>query len=1127
MQKSRMIERIESIALNYIEMDHKKKSNLISVEYMLLAIMKVIDKEDFPKEQLEKLPQADKDEILEGRVNLKLRKFTASREKVRSICKEPNYEANTFRKEIEQLAFSKAMEKGSSKITISFYIDAIFERPGKNLKQFISTSKDNNSMEKLDNLFRITKQKQQKKASISRQVIGQDEAVDSFVDGMINSVLFRKDDTKPRGIFVFAGPPGVGKTFLAETGAAEFGLKVKRFDMSEFANDEDGVFKLIGTDKSWRNGHVGELTSFVEECNELNNGCFLIFDEIEKACEGVKHLFLQILDAGRLKDFHTCRTVSFHNAYIVFTTNAGRSLYEDGKRISQKVPKELVIDALKKDINPKTRSSYFPNAILSRFESGYVVMFKHLSATNLVDIGMKEMKKSSYLFKRLYGLDVLLDETIPFLHLLRKGGECDARVFKSECKNFVQDNIVDLVNSVSEEKLREALSENNTIRFKVDDKSSEKLSELFGEQSTNESILLLSEEIDYLEELYDCFRDSEYRIDVQKSFDEATNLLKKGELYPKAIVVDFPERGNDGNATELFQQKTPLQAMTYAKIRNFLEYMESEMPEIPVYVLMDKQEYNYLNLKKHLMEKGVSDIVAVSKSDGGLDGNVVEEILKNIERNTKILELQAIAHRFAREKKALSFVVSSNREYDEVVIRLKDFKVETLISGSDTDDLMTEDRMPSVTFNDYIGGESIKEEMKEFISFLRNPRKYREKQGEQPRGILLYGPPGTGKTFFAKATAHEAGVPFFAANGSGFVNKYAGSGPEAIRKLFAKARKYAPAIVFIDEIDAIGRKRTGESSAQSREETLNMLLSEMDGFETDAKNPVFVIAATNYGIDQHSQMALDPALIRRFNRTIYVDLPNQQERMDYFIYALGKHGIKFSETFMESIAKRSVGMNYGTINNVIEKALRDAKKAGKYVSKEILDDALETICYGEKVEWDRAYLERVAWHEVGHAYTSWKCGRTPEYITINARADFGGYVMHADAENKPLWTKKDIINQVKICLAGRMAEILRYGDEDGLSTGPAQDIVQAGQLLADYVYRYAMDDKIGMIYINDSKSLPFEVQQRIRELMKSLCDEIKEELLCEKETLQRFVDKLLEVNKLSSDEIEQLLNERD
>lgn len=1124
MKKSALVKRIEEYALEHIMNDWgNEQDNYISVEYILVAMMKYAEPETFKKEDYEKLKQSSRDELDELRRGLNKIEFTLTRQGIKDRLVKPDKEAERFREWIETVAIERAEKAGSAILTARFYYEAIVIYPSDFIEEilYVPSSKSN-----LRKLIALSDEKRSLKAQLSSKVIGQSEAINAFVDGIISSKFLNENttNTKPKGVFVFAGPPGVGKTFLAETGAQELELCIKRFDMSEYTERQDSVVKLIGVTKSWKNSAEGDLTSFVSLCNKRKKDCFLIFDEIEKAHMEVIQLFLQILDAGRLTDRYTGEVVSFGNTYIVFTTNAGRSLYENGKQPPKGIEKSLVIDALRNDINPITRQRFFPEAILSRFESGYTVMFRHLSASDLVTIGLKEMKRCGAAFEQTYGIEVAFDEEIPFLLLLKQGGECDARIFKSESQKFVYNQLFTLGDSLNEDLIDSGVCRSNRIRFMVNPQNRDELRNLLATDNDSKSVMLISKDNEQLGDMECALTESsdlfidEYQLVPLESYREAKKAIKRGLIFPSVLIVDMPRNENE---SVVFNKNAPLRATSFAKFLDFLEFIMEEMPETLVYVTLCENNYEGEHIVSDLLEKGVTNVIKYSE----VNEDFVEEVCNCLQHDMEISQLRSVAHKFARERKGLNYTVSPNRANGEIVIRLSNFNIITLVSSSDDKGLVTDDRMPSVTFDDYIGGENIKSEMREFISFLQNPRKYKANGGEQPKGILLYGPPGTGKTFFAKALAHEAGVPFFAANGASFINQYKGSGSEAVRKLFATARKYAPAIVFIDEIDAFAKKRTGNENQFSEEETLNMLLSELDGFEEDVKRPIFLIAATNYGIDQNSNMSLDAALVRRFTRTIYVDLPNEQERKDYFILRLKAYNCTLSEAFLGSVAKRSVGMNYGNIKNVVDKVVRDAKKYGTPITEELLNEALETIQFGEKKEWGIETLERIAWHEAGHAYVNWKCGQTPEYITITARGNLGGYVMPAQDEEKFVWTKKDILNQVRACLAGRMAEVVRYGQEEGVSTGPSQDIEQAGKLLMKYVCVYGMDEKMGMVFVQDYNNPPAEVLHRVHELLTELSSNVLEELERDKSRMQLFVEQLLMRNKLTSYEIDEILKE--
>lgn len=1122
MTKSTLLKIIEKSAKQYMKADWGScREEDLPLEYMFVAMLKYADPKTFsdgwPKQWLGDV----KSEILELRSMMSELFISADRTEVRRKIGKPNPNAAIAREAVESKTQIKCQMAGENVMTATQYCKVMHQISSELLEQY--TVRRQNS-EELEQLIGLSRRRQRMKQKLMSQIIGQDEAVNMLVEGVISAEFLgkEKNNAKPRGIFVFAGPPGVGKTYLSELAAEELGLPVKRFDMSEYVNGEDSVSNLLGSDAVWKGAHKGELTSFVEECNKEKKGCFLIFDEIEKANTEVLHLFLQILDAGRLTDKNTGITVSFGDAYIVFTTNAGRSLYEDGKQPTKKIAKEEVIQALRTDVDPIHGKPFFPEAILSRFQSGHVVMFRHLEANELVSIGMKEMEKTAELFRKIYRLEVAIEPEIPFLLLLKMGGTCDVRAFRAESKRFIQEYLLKLADMVDEADIGSVLQQCRQIRFAVNSRSRRNLDKLLGMNEDRETVLLIAEDeeilnmldsssVEYLESY------ESYSFD---SFEKALEELEKGMVYPSAIIAALPSKEKGGNHTEAVATKDPLQAKAYEKTRKFLLGMKQNLPEIPIYFLIDPLEHFEKNLVSCLIQYGGTGALVCDE-----EYEFLETLYEQVQKQAESRKLPDTAYRFARERKSLSYTVSLGREKEDLLIRLGDFETAVIVSGQDKENMVTGNEGPKVTFDDYIGGEAIKNEMKDFIRFLQNPRRYRVEGGEDPKGVLLYGPPGTGKTFLAKATANEANVPFFYENGSSFVSEYTGSGPVKMRELFAKARKYAPSIVFIDEIDTIARRRTGALAAKAEEETLNMLLSEMDGFDTDRRRPVFVMAATNYGIDPGSNMAIDPAIVRRFTRTVYVDLPNKEERLQYIKAKLSEHANQVSEPFLDTVAKRSVGMNYGNLNHVIDKAIRDAKVQGTAITELLLDDALETLLFGEKKAWGLEYSERTAWHEAGHAYINWRNGQTPEYITITARGDFGGYVMPATAEEKPMYTKKEILDEVKVCLAGRGAEILRYGWEGGLSTGASQDLKQAGKMITDYVCTYGMDDKLGLVYLPESGELPTEVRERIHELMEEMLKKVVDELTQEKDKLAEFVNQLMAKNKLMSYEINKILME--
>ena len=366
-----------------------------------------------------------------------------------------------------------------------------------------------------------------------------------------------------------------------------------------------------------------------------------------------------------------------------------------------------------------------------------------------------------------------------------------------------------------------------------------------------------------------------------------------------------------------------------------------------------------------------------------------------------------------------------------------------------------------VTFRDVAGEDEAKESLQEVVDFLHNPGKYTGIGAKLPKGALLVGPPGTGKTLLAKAVAGEAEVPFFSLSGSAFVEMYVGVGASRVRDLFKEAQAMAPCIIFIDEIDAIGKSRDNAmGSNDEREQTLNQLLAEMDGFDTD--KGLLILAATN------RPEILDPALLRpgRFDRRIIVDKPDLKGRVD--ILKVHAKDVKMDETVdLEAIALATSGAVGSDLANMINEAAINAVKHGrKVVSQEDLFEAVEVVLVGkEKKDRIMNAEERriVSYHEVGHALVSalQKDAEPVQKITIVPRTMGAlGYVMHTPEEEKFLNTKKELEAMLVGMLGGRAAEEIVF---DTVTTGASNDIEKATQVARAMITQYGMSEKFGLI----------------------------------------------------------------
>ena len=373
-----------------------------------------------------------------------------------------------------------------------------------------------------------------------------------------------------------------------------------------------------------------------------------------------------------------------------------------------------------------------------------------------------------------------------------------------------------------------------------------------------------------------------------------------------------------------------------------------------------------------------------------------------------------------------------------------------------------------VTFKDVAGQDEAKESLQEIVHFLKNPGKYNEIGAKCPRGALLVGPPGTGKTLLAKAVAGEAGVPFFQISGSEFVEMFVGRGAAKVRDLFKQAKEKAPCIVFIDEIDAVGKKRDMSiNSNDEREQTLNQLLSEMDGF--DNHKGIVVLAATN------RPETLDPALLRpgRFDRRIPVELPDLAGREA--ILKIHANDVKMEHNIDLSVIARSTpGASGADLANIInEAALRAVRYGRNRVSQEDLEESVDVVIAGEKKKstvLSEHEKEVVAYHETGHAIVAaMQTGSAPvQKITIVPRTSGAlGFTMQVEEDQHFLTTRKEAKDKIAVLCGGRAAEELIFGE---MTTGASNDIEKATQIARAMVTKYGMSEKVGMVALCQQRS---------------------------------------------------------
>jgi len=918
---------------------------------------------------------------------------------------------------------------------------------------------------------------------LSAEIKGQEYAINCVKETLFQAFTMKEQNYQgPKASIMFVGAPGVGKTQMAQTTAEYLGLPFMRVDMSGFADKEEALFNFRGLNESYKASRPGDVTSFVDE----HPDAVLLLDEVDKAHQNVKNLLLQIFEGGELEDACMRKKVSFRNTIIFMTTNVGAQLFESLDRCNYAtLPEKKVLDAMEKEINPATNSPWFSSAMVSRFAKGTIVPFNRLNGQQLCAIAEAKAQKLSRRFMEKYpNIRMVCDfEGLAKSLLFAKGSHADARNLTGAVEHFISARLFEAMEKYEENDGDLAKVRAVEYEFHFSD-GEERVQRLFDRSETCKVAVFCDEE----ERAVFAPREGVHFEFV--AMDDKVNSLD----YDCAIV-----------GVDLTKNERGMQFFRKVKLED----------DIPVHVFSLNMDSDETDMKAYHCEGAESAYIA---KRGVHFDDWLNDIVAGMQLSQTVAQL-------ARANLILYYdTLCSYEETDEgVVLKVKavNYRLERAVYAEDEGTMLASHEIPNVKFDDVKGLDSTVTEVKDLMKYFKDYKKYTRLGVRIPRGVLLVGPPGTGKTLLAKAIAGESGLPIFQKNAGDFFRPYWGQTEMEIRKTFSLARKYAPSFIFIDEVDSIAKKRGQGDNSEVMDRALNILLSEMDGFIHDDKKPVFVMAATNSPVSGDEKNALDAAFVRRFDRSIQVKLPDAQSRMEILQYYLGKHDIVLPELKLKNIVQRSPGKSPADIEQIVEYAVRQAE--GKTVQMQDLEEAFETIAYGDKKKWDEATVKKTSYHEAGHALVAWLTGNTPAYVTNISRGGHGGYMQYDSEEDKLDYTRQELLDKICVAFAGRAAERLVYG-EKGLTTGAGADVKQARKLAFALVDEYAMEEDF-LLGVSDMQSEKTKqwFDEKANALLKEQSARATELLAGQRDRLERLVETLLRENSLNMKEIEDTL----
>ncbi len=941
------------------------------------------------------------------------------------------------------------------------------------------------------------------KERLKSAIKGQDVAIHEIAQALFHAELTRVGEMsrQPRCVFTFMGPPGCGKTHTATLlGKHLCGGVFRRLDMSGYSTHDSAVEALAGSPPIYRGSKPGEITHFVNR----NPECVLLFDEIDKAHPEVLNLFLQILDAGTLEDRHSGKPVSFGKATIVFTTNAGEVLYQDFNRSgllfdSPKSYRDTILDALLNQKSPGG-APLFPPALCSRLATGTPILFRPLQPLDYEAMLAAEFAELNKALAE-YGFDVICeDSTAKAVLVLSSGPDLDARRVKSYASRFVSEAILTALSRPSNKDTfsDEALSKLKHVYLRVSPKED---SELIQDIQRNcRRILLVDDRQEYLDLFKATFPDYEWMGAVDT--EAACDILRNHEV--DWVFQDLDLRGvADGH----LDVQSGLEC---------LATLHKLYPRLPIYILShalspdDFDEDLYDQCVKAGGARGYLDkkYTRVGQSD---EAESFGSDLENVRRN---LAREKLVQAMVRSRKRVSFDFDFHQRVSDqsVDCNLYNVRLESVPTSAAYGKF--EMTRPGTRFSDVAGNDQAMRQLRLLVEWLKSPSAFGGLGAKMKRGVLMTGPPGTGKTLLARAVAGEAEVPFVAAKASEFITIWQGSGADSVRELFAMARKHAPAIVFVDEIDAIATRRGVVSeSSDTRRQTLIQLLTEMDGFDRPSDSPpVVVLAATNREDD------LDNAIKRpgRFDEVVEVGLPDLKAREK--ILRLHAKNKGFGDIDWHRLAQRTTGHSGADLEKVVNEALIIATLACKdEADEEDVNEAVTRLkLRGEGDASERAEAEArvLAAHEAGHAIVCRALfpSRTIPQITILGRGSVGGFVEHVESDNESALLDRDqLLRELAVLMGGRGAEEASCSTQ---TPGASGDLAKATSLAFKMAADWGLGETTGLLSVsglqdvvsNDRQTL---IERTVQELLQAALDRAKRILDTNREVTERLVQLLI------------------
>lgn len=911
--------------------------------------------------------------------------------------------------------------------------------------------------------------------ALSDHIIGQQQAMEGVAQGYLSSCIHRNEG--PRMIYTFAGPSGVGKTYSANRFAQllndveQSGYVFTLFNMEHYTHENDPK-KLMGSGKQYSDASLGLLTTLVK----THPRQVILFDEIEKAHPNVIQSLLTILDSGHAEDATSSDNVDFTQSIIIFTTNLGQDLFNKNPQTHQ----VNVFDALRTSKNGQTGQNLAPEFV-NRLAKGYSALFSGLKVNHFIKAAEKALTQDTL---GVNGITFKWPKGFSRFLLKRLSPEITMRQIVHSLPTLQADLLQKSISYLDENQ------SNININVTVRDSQPEEKQNIF---------LVLDDD----KRVYDAINDALNckNITLCTNKNDIPQLLEK--LRPQSVLIDVDSLAPNHLVElvdELSNKNPQLILFTYHLISD----------------LNVTYDFNHEEIREHFC----LDTISINK-----------ELIDMFTRINFYIDTEHSLNQMRNKNQMLRYNTTIEMPSDTIEVTFHDLHTQQLIYSDDLrESNFFSQSAPTDKLSDVIGLERAKKRLYDVIGWLKSPSKLNNFGISVPSGYLFAGPPGTGKTLLARAVAGECDLPFFSVSAAELSTSHHGGTTQNIKKLFSTARKYAPAIVFIDEIDAIASARTNGTSGAAHDAnlTVNALLTEMDGF--DDKCHIFVLAATNH------PNKLDSAITRpgRFDETIYCDLPNKESRKIFFTQYASKHSLKWTETELLNLVALAQGMSPAEIQQVLKEAIQFTVSNDVQLTKDIIEKTMIRVRYGspsESLFLSGDEKRKTAYHEAGHllAHHLLFPRQHIDFITIEPRNQALGFVATRQPDEYESYSKTTIMHKLQMLLAGRIAEKLCTGSADEISTGASNDIEKATQLAMHAVYQGGIEPSVGPLNVGlltrfEESDLLANAQNAVKKWIETAEKDVEVLLIKHYSLLESIAEKLIDEESLMGHQISMLLH---